>query len=72
MNINNCGTLCPPVPLPPPSPYIGQCLHISSSLLGDNGAIYLISGMGSQIETEQRAESPIINCLGQAWHHNEF
>lgn len=32
MNINNCGTLCPPVPVPPPSPYIGQCLHISSSL----------------------------------------
>lgn len=62
MQINNCGAVCQPVPPPPPSPYIGQSLHISSSLLGDNGALYLTSGMGNQFNTETRVESPTINC----------
>ncbi len=64
MQINNCGDICPPVPPPPPSPYIGQSLHISSSILGDNGALYIVSGMGNQFNTETRAESPSINCTG--------
>lgn len=66
MQVNNCGAICQPVPPPPPSPYIGQSLHISSSILGDNGALYIISGMGNQFNTETRAESPTINCTGIA------
>jgi hypothetical protein len=61
MQINNCGDICQPVPPPPPSPYIGQSLHISSSILGDNGALYMSTG-GNVCNTETRAESPTINC----------
>jgi hypothetical protein len=62
MQMSNCGAICPPVPLPLPSPYIGQSLHISGSTLGDNGALYITSGMGNQYNTETRVESPTINC----------
>jgi hypothetical protein len=64
MQINNCGAICAPVPPPPPSPYIGQSLHISSdaSLTGDNGALYIETGSGNLSNTEVRAESPTINC----------
>jgi hypothetical protein len=61
MQINNCGAICTSVPPPPPSPYIGQSLHISSSILGDNGALYMSTG-GNVCNTETRAESPTINC----------
>lgn len=63
MQINNCGDICQPVQ-PPPSPYIGQSLHISSSVLGDNGGLYIETGTGNQCNTEIRAESPTINCMG--------
>ena len=65
MQANNCGDVCPPVPLPPPTPYVGQSLHIGTSLLGDNGALYLETG-GSATDTELRIESPTINCIGQS------
>jgi gliding motility-associated-like protein len=44
-------------------------LHIGSnnSVLGDNGAAYLAGGLGFWfIETNLRAESPIINCTGRS------
>lgn len=66
MVVNNCGDICPPVPLPPPNPYLGQCLHISSTIMADNGAIYVETGSGNQCNSELRIESPIINCTGIA------
>lgn len=62
---NNCGDVCPPVPLPPPTPYVAQSLHIGSSLLGDNGAVYIETG-GFLTDSELRVESPTINCTGQS------
>lgn len=69
MHINNCGDACQPVPLPPPTPYIGQSLHIGSPLtiLGDNGALYYAGGGGvsnTDGSTDVRAESPTIDCSG--------
>jgi gliding motility-associated-like protein len=65
MQPNNCGAICPPVPLPPPTPYIAQSLHLgANALIGDNGALYAETG-ASLTDTELRAESPTINCSGQ-------
>lgn len=64
MQPNNCGDVCPPVPLPPPTPFVAQSLHIGTGLLGDNGALYVETG-GFLTDTELRAESPTINCTGQ-------
>ncbi|HRG59584.1 MAG TPA: gliding motility-associated C-terminal domain-containing protein [Bacteroidia bacterium] len=64
MQPNNCGDDCPPVPLPPPTPYVAQSLHIGTGLIGDNGALYLETG-GFMTDTELRVESPTINCTGQ-------
>lgn len=77
MNANNCGAVCPGAPLPPPTPYIGQSLHIGNvasmwALLcqaGDCGALYNAGdgGLGfSDASTETRAESPVINCTGHS------
>jgi hypothetical protein len=45
MQPNNCGAICPPVPLPPPTPYIAQSLHLgANALIGDNGALYAETG----------------------------
>ena len=75
MQPNNCGAGCPGIPPPPPTPFIGQSLHIGSvpsafALLcpaGDCGAVYSAGdgGLGfSDATTEVRAESPTINCTG--------
>ena len=72
MQPNNCGAACPPVPLPPPTPFIGQSLHVGSVVsafspafcpLGDCGSIYWAGFPPvSDASTEVRAESPTINC----------
>ena len=72
MQPGNCGASCPPVPLPPPTPFIGQSLHIGSvpfflspCPLGDCGAAYSAGDGGAGLtdaSTEVRAESPTINC----------
>ncbi len=64
MQPNNCGDVCPGVPVPPPTPYIAQSLHIGTGILGDNGALYAETGF-NLTDTEIRAESPTINCTGQ-------
>jgi gliding motility-associated-like protein len=64
MQPNNCGDVCPGIPVPPPTPYVAQSLHIGTGLLGDNGALYLETG-GNATDTELRIESPTINCTGQ-------
>ena len=88
MEANNCGASCPPTPLPPPTPFIGQSLHIGSvpsvfailCTAGDCGAVYSAgdSGLGfSDASTEVRVESPTINCngninLGLTFNYIEF
>lgn len=62
---NNCGATCGGGPFPPPTPIIGQSLHIGTGLLGDNGALYVETG-AFLTDTELRAESPTINCTGQS------
>lgn len=76
MVANNCGGSCPPSPLPPPTPFIGQSLHIGSvpfiispCPIGDCGASYNAGdgGLGfSDASTEVRIESPTINCNGNS------
>ena len=67
---NNCGATCGAGPFPPPTPVIGQSLHIGSngSFFGDNGALYIEGGgiIPNTFDTELRAESPTINCSGQS------
>ena len=64
MQPNNCGDDCPIVPIPPPTPYIAQSLHIGTGFV-DNGALYVETGF-NLTDTEIRAESPTINCTGQS------
>lgn len=64
MQINNCGATCPPVPSPPPTPFIAQSLHVSTGF-GDLGAAYLETG-AFVTNTDIRAESPTIPCTGQS------
>ncbi|MFN7295004.1 MAG: hypothetical protein ACK5T9_01960, partial [Bacteroidota bacterium] len=64
MQINNCGAVCPPVPSPPPTPFIAQSLHLSTGF-GDLGAAYLETG-AFLTNTDIRAESPTIICTGQS------
>lgn len=76
MQPGNCGDVCPPVPLPPPTPFIGQSLHVGSIVsafaalfcpAGDCGSIYWAGLPGlSDASTEVRAESPTINCTGNS------
>jgi gliding motility-associated-like protein len=72
---NNCGSGCPGVPQPPPTPFINQSLHLGNvpsafafvCPAGDCGAIYNAGdgGLGlTDAATEVRAESPTINCTG--------
>lgn len=76
MLANNCASGCPTGPVPPPSPFLFQSLHIGSvpstyaflCLLGDCGALYNAGdgGLGlSDASTEVRVESPSINCTGK-------
>jgi gliding motility-associated-like protein len=65
MQPNNCGATCTGTPFPPPTPVIGQSLHIGTGILGDNGALYVETG-AFLTDTELRAESPTINCTGQS------
>ena len=72
MQPNNCGAACPAVPLPPPTPFIGQSLHVGSVISafsplfcpsGDCGSIYWAGfPPTSDASTEVRAESPTIDC----------
>jgi len=65
MQPNNCGDVCPGIPLPPPTPYVAQSLHLGANILvGDNGALYAETTQ-SLTDTELRVESPTINCTGQ-------
>jgi gliding motility-associated-like protein len=64
MQINNCGDVCPPIPLPPPTPFIAQSLHLGLGAV-DLGAAYLETGF-NQTDSENRVESPTINCSGQS------
>lgn len=65
MQPNNCGATCTGTPFPPPTPVIGQSLHIGTGILGDNGALYVETG-AFLTDTELRAESPTIDCSGQS------
>ena len=76
MVAGSCAALCPTNAPPPPTPFIGQSLHIGSvpsafaflCPAGDCGAIYSAGdgGLGiSDASTEVRAESPAINCTGK-------
>lgn len=75
MQTGNCGAGCPGGPQPPPTPFIGQSLHLGNVAsfwaalcpAGDCGAVYSAGdgGLGfSDATTEVRAESPVINCTG--------